>query len=212
MRNPYEVLEIKENASEEEIKKAYRELVKKYHPDQYGDNPLRELAEEKMREINEAYDYLIKNKNNGFARSGNFSTDYESAGGSYESSYNDSEPSGNYNDVRVDIQNGDFNSAEQKLNSRSNINDAEWNYLMGIIYLKKGFYDRAYSYISNACSMNPSNLEYRETLNRLSMRNNTYRQPYYGRNGRDSDCADLCVSLWCADTLCECFGGNLLPC
>ena len=58
--NPYEVLGISENASEEEIKKAYKELVKKYHPDKYQDNPLSELAEEKLQEVNEAYDMLMK--------------------------------------------------------------------------------------------------------------------------------------------------------
>jgi molecular chaperone DnaJ len=65
MRNPYEVLGLKDGASIEEVKKAYRELVKKYHPDRYMDNPLSELAEEKLREINEAYDYIIKNAGNG---------------------------------------------------------------------------------------------------------------------------------------------------
>lgn len=58
VKNPYEVLGISEGASEEEIKKAYREQVKKYHPDQYQDNPLSKLAEEKLREVNEAYEYL----------------------------------------------------------------------------------------------------------------------------------------------------------
>jgi molecular chaperone DnaJ len=60
MNNPYEVLGIKPGASEEEIRAAYRELVKKYHPDKYVDNPLADLAEEKMQEINEAYDILVK--------------------------------------------------------------------------------------------------------------------------------------------------------
>ena len=70
MRDPYEVLEINRGASKEEIQKAYRKLVKKYHPDQYRDNPLAKLAEEKLAEINEAYDYLMKNGTAGGDRPG----------------------------------------------------------------------------------------------------------------------------------------------
>ncbi|NLK89552.1 MAG: J domain-containing protein [Clostridiaceae bacterium] len=62
-KSPYEVLGIKPGATQEEIKKAYRELVKKYHPDNYKDHPLENLAKEKMQEINEAYDQLT-NPNN----------------------------------------------------------------------------------------------------------------------------------------------------
>ena len=62
MKDPYEVLGIRPGASEAEIKRAYKELVRKYHPDQYKDNPLSSLAEEKLKEINEAYDYLMRNK------------------------------------------------------------------------------------------------------------------------------------------------------
>ncbi|MBQ9600133.1 MAG: DnaJ domain-containing protein, partial [Clostridia bacterium] len=62
--NPYEVLGVSENADEETIKKAYRELVKKYHPDKYVNNPLADLAAEKMKEINKAYD-MIMNKSSG---------------------------------------------------------------------------------------------------------------------------------------------------
>ena len=60
MKSPYEVLGLREGASIEEVKKAYRELVKKYHPDQYADNPLKDLAEQKMREINEAYNTIMQ--------------------------------------------------------------------------------------------------------------------------------------------------------
>ena len=63
--NPYEVLGVPEGASEEEIKRAYKELVKKYHPDKYQDNPLSDLAEEKLQEINEAYDMLMKGRGSG---------------------------------------------------------------------------------------------------------------------------------------------------
>lgn len=200
MRNPYEVLEIKEGASKEEIKKAYRELVKKYHPDQYGDNPLKDLAEEKLREINEAYDYLMNNS----------STSYNS--NSYDDNNNYSNSGyGSYNEIRMDIQKGNIKDAEEKLN-RISARDAEWNYLMGMLYLRKGWYDNANNYIVNACNMAPHNMEYRQTLNNLQRRNTNYRQTYYGRNGRDSDMCDICTSLWCADTLCECMGGDLINC
>ena len=56
--NPYEVLGVKPGASQDEIKSAYRKLVKQYHPDQYVDNPLKDLAEEKLAEVNRAYEML----------------------------------------------------------------------------------------------------------------------------------------------------------
>ena len=65
MNDPYKVLGVSKNASEEEIKAAYKALVKKYHPDQYQDNPLAEFAEEKMAEINSAYDAIIEERRSG---------------------------------------------------------------------------------------------------------------------------------------------------
>ena len=58
MNDPYAVLGVSSSASEEEIKRAYRDLVKKYHPDNYANNPLADLAEAKMKEVNEAYEVL----------------------------------------------------------------------------------------------------------------------------------------------------------
>jgi len=58
MNNPYAVLGVSPNATDEEIKNAYRLLVKKYHPDRYVDNPLADLANDKIQEINEAYEQI----------------------------------------------------------------------------------------------------------------------------------------------------------
>lgn len=196
MRNPYEVLEIKEGASKEEIKKAYKEMVKKYHPDQYGNNPLRDLAEEKLREINEAYDYLMNNSNSSYGGDNN---------------YNNNSGYFSYNDIRMDLQSGNLRAAEEKLN-RISARDAEWNYLMGVLHLKKGWYDNAYNYIVNACNLDPNNFEYRQTLNSLQSRNTGYRQTYYNTSRRDSDLCDTCATLWCLDSCCECMGGDLINC
>lgn len=194
MTNPYDVLGIKEGASQDEIKKAYREMAKKYHPDQYGDNPLKELAEEKMRELNEAYDFLIKNSS-----SSNFN-------GSGNNAY------GDYSSIRQDIQRGDISGAEYKLNNMSNKN-AEWYYLTGVIYMQKGWHDQAYTSISQAVRMEPNNVEYAQTLKFLNNKNHSYRQSYYGTRGNGGmDPCDLCGNLICMDCLCECFGGDLIPC
>lgn len=57
-KSPHEVLGVNPGASADEIKKAYRTMVKQYHPDNYKNHPLEELAKEKMQEINDAYDQL----------------------------------------------------------------------------------------------------------------------------------------------------------
>lgn len=193
MNNPYKILGINERASKDEIQKAYRELVKKYHPDQYGSNPLRNLSEEKMREINEAYDQLMKNGNN--------------------SSYNYSNSNNNYSDynsIRMDINSGNFAAAEQKLNNGA-IRNAEWNYLMGLINLRKGWYDAAFNYIQTACSMDPSNAEYKSAFNRINRMNASYRQPYNNRG--NSDLCSICAKLYCLDCCCEnCCGSDFITC
>lgn len=63
--NPYDILGVNPGASQEEIKKAYREQAKKYHPDKYADNPLKDLADDKMRKVNAAYDQLSKTGSSG---------------------------------------------------------------------------------------------------------------------------------------------------
>ena len=64
-KNPYEVLGVSPNASDDEIKKAYRDLTRKYHPDANVNNPLADLAEEKFKEVQEAYDTIMHERSTG---------------------------------------------------------------------------------------------------------------------------------------------------
>lgn len=205
MRNPYEVLGIKEGASEEEIKKAYRELVKKYHPDQYQSNPLSELAEDKLREINEAYDYLMKNGTN---------RRQEGPRATYSNNnYGGGAGGGTlYQQIRMHIQNGNIGAAEQMLNS-SNERNAEWFYLKGLAFLRRGWYGEALSHLQNAVNMDPTNYEYRQALNQMNMNNTTYRGAAFGRGyNQGPDMCTMCQCLWCSDCCCECAGGDLIGC
>ena len=82
MKDPYEVLGVSPGASEEEIKKAYRDLARKYHPDNYQNNPLADLAQEKMKDINEAYSQVMKLRQGGGSSYGGASYGGSSYGGS----------------------------------------------------------------------------------------------------------------------------------
>ena len=114
MKDPYSVLGISQSASDDEVKKAYRELARKYHPDNYQNNPLADLAEEKMKEINEAYDSITKMRSGG--NRGNSGTYQNYSGGYSQSSY--SNYSGNdpsYGRIRNLINSGNLDAAEQML-------------------------------------------------------------------------------------------------
>lgn len=192
--NPYEVLGVKQGASQDEIKSAYRKLVKQYHPDQYVNNPLQELAQQKLAEVNEAYKILSSNSTN--------------SGNSNSSNSYTNNNSGDLIKARELIQRRNFKDAEAILNASSNRN-AEWHFLQGIVEVQKGWFDSAYQNVSKACSMDPNNFEYRQTLTQMGQRSRGYGQPY---RRTQSSGNDLCCNLLCLDCLCESMGGDLIPC
>lgn len=201
MKNPYEVLGISKDASKDEIKKAYRELAKKYHPDQYGNNPLKDLAEVKMRDINEAYQYLMSNTPE---------SSYQQSNNNYNNN-NSNSNSDMYRSIEMDLMNGNFSYAEEKLN-RITVRDAEWNYLMGLLNMRKGWYNEAYNNLNMACRLDPQNLKYRNEFSRLNNMNNSYREPYRNNRKKDMGLCDICATLYCLDCCCECGGGDFINC
>lgn len=209
MTDPYEVLGLKPGASEAEIKRAYRELVKKYHPDRYRDNPLAELAEEKLREVNEAYEYLMAQRQGaggsagrGWSRSG--AAGEGRTGGGYGAGTR-----GDYARVRQLIDLGDLDQAEDLLRTL-NPRDPEWMFLKGVVSLRKGWYDQAYHLFRQAAATAPTNYEYRQAVEQMEAAGRTYRAA--GRRREGVDPCTVCTALWCADCMCESCGGDLVSC
>lgn len=215
MSDPYKVLGVSPSATDEEIKSAYRELAKKYHPDNYANSPLAEFANEKMKEINEAYDAIVAQRRNGNANPGGYQQNpYRPAGGGYTGGYNGYQNSG-FSDVRNLIMNGRIADAEQILNGvPMDGRNAEWYFLKGTVLYKRGWLEEASNHFSRACQMDPMNPEYRAAMNQVvnqrSGRYGGYNPNMQGTGGCNA--CDACSTLICADCCCECMGGDLISC
>jgi curved DNA-binding protein CbpA len=199
MSNPYEVLEIKRDATDDEVKKAYRELAKKYHPDNFKDNPLADLATEKMKNINEAYDAIQKERSN---NSGNPQ--------GYQGYYNNNPNYSNFPRIRELIVNKRFSEAEIMLDSvAQNTRGAEWFYLKGVLLTERGWYFDAQKNFEAAYSLDPNNNKYRDAIHQMKNRANQYysKGGYNTRQRQNEDCCpgcsicDICTCLICADCL-----------
>ena len=195
MSDPYTVLGVSPNASDQEVKRAYRELARKYHPDNYVDNPLADLAEEKMKEINEAYEAIQKQ------RSGGGGYQQQSSGGYRQQQQYSSSSSSNptFARVRSMINLGDLNAAErllQEVPQRS----GEWYFLMGSIAYRRGWLDEAMQNYNLAVQMEPGNMEYRQALAMMQRGGQAYR-PYGAAGGMDS--LDCCTTMLCLNCLCN---------
>ncbi len=203
MKDPYMTLGVSRDATDDEIKKAYRALARKYHPDNYAGSDLADVAEEKMKEINEAYDMIGKMRSAG-GSGGSYT------GGSSSQGYS----SGNYAEIRYRINEGRFSDAEILLDAiPASQRGAEWNFLKGCVMMQRGYYFDAQKYIETACYLDPTNMEYRQVKQRMRATASSYDSPYrttsYGSACSGTDC---CTSLICADCLCECCGGDLIRC
>lgn len=207
INDPYKILGISQNATNDEIKKAYRQLSKKYHPDSHHNNPLSELAEEKFKEVQEAYEQVMKDRENGgtgasYSRPGN-SGSGQSYGGGNEAP--------EMNSVYSYLNANRFREALNVLNGINN-RTARWYYCSAIANAGIGNNIQAHNHAQTALNMEPNNPDYINLYNRMQWQNQRYQNTSYGGGRSTLGTGNLCCDLWCADSLCECMGGDLCSC
>ena len=209
MNDPYKILGVSPTATDDEVKAAYRALARKYHPDKYRDSDLAEMAGEKMKEINAAYDEIQKlragkatGQGAGYGGSAYGGSTY---GGPYGGqTYGQAHHSGNpYVTARQLINLRRVAEAAQVLSTvPESERGAEWHFLMGCIAVNRGHFVDAQQFFDTACGMDPANAEYRDAQERLRNRGNGFGS---GHTTRTSSCTvcDICSALICADCCCD---------
>ena len=230
MRDPYQVLGVSRDASDEEIKKAYRALSRKYHPDANINNPNKAEAEEKFKQVQQAYKQIMEEKENGtssYSSQGSYGGSYGSGG--YGGSYGNGGYGGNYGGYNYGsstedaelraaanyLNNMRYQEAMRVLNNISRHN-AQWYYLHAIANAGLGNNISAVQDAQTAVNMEPDNMQYRQLLSQLQGGGQWYTdmgQGYgYERAGGD-------MGKWCCECLainamcnCCCYGGRGFYC
>ena len=209
MTDPYRVLGLEPNASDEEVKRAYRQLAKKYHPDM---NPGDAYAAQKMNEINAAYDQI---KNPTKQQTSYRSTNYDPFADWFRQA--DSQSDANAPEpirrAMMFLRMGDYISALSLLNTMPSYDrTAQWYYLAAICNTNLGNRVLGFEQINRACQMDPSNLDYQRVRAQIERSASAYEQNrqnmHYGQVDLSRACCGLCLAYNAISFLC---GRSALP-
>lgn len=223
MKSPYDILGISPHASEEEIKKAYRKLSRKYHPDANVNNPNKEQAEERFKEVQQAYQTIMDGTAEGYGTANGYTGNgygdfggygsFRGFGGRHErnssTSYGDDKDSAYLNAAMNYIRGKDYQSALRVLSDVENKN-GKWYYISAIANHGLGNQARALEHIQTAMCMEPGNAEYQQFYNVMQNGGTWYtgRGMEYGMPGMEG--TDFCFKLCLANIFCNlCCGGGI---
>lgn len=210
MTDPYEVLGLKRGASDEEIKKAYRTLSRKYHPDANVNNPNAAQAEERFKQVQAAYDQIMKEKEQGYSAYGGFGGYQQRGSTGQEDDYT------RYLNAAVNyIRAGKYQEALHVLSGMER-KDAGWYYLSAVANSGLGNNVTALEHARRAVELEPDRMEYRMLLSRLQGNGAWYDQmstPYGGMPMVGNDmCCKMCL-MYNLCSLCCCGGrGGIFCC
>ena len=211
MFDPYSILGVSRDASDEEIKKAYRKLSRKYHPDANINNPNKDQAEEKFKEIQQAYDQIMKERE--YGSSGNYgyggNTGYGGFGGF--GGYGGSQSNSGYQDEEAIrrqaasnyVQSGHYQEAMNVLSSLKERN-AQWYYLSAVANMGLGNNVNAMNHIREAVRLEPDNMQYRMMLQRMEGGGSWYQEQQNPFGGMPTAGNDLCMKCLMANLACSC--------
>lgn len=229
MSDPYKVLGVSRDASDEEIKKAYRKLSRKYHPDANVNNPNKEQAEEMFKLVQQAYEqiqyerahpYASNGGSSGSGQNGNYSDPwsdffggfYGGAGqGQTQTGGSEDEETIHLNAAANYINSRHYQEAINVLNGMTN-RSARWYYLSAVANNGIGNNVAALNHAKQALSMEPDNYTYQNLVNHLESGGSWYTTQQSSRGFSTiptSSCveyalASLCCSLACPGTVCFC--------
>ena len=212
MIDPYGVLGLTRNASDEDIKKAYRTLSRKYHPDANINNPNKAAAEEKFKEVQAAYNQIMDERQNGGASS--FGGSYGYNGGYSYSNYNNYE--NDSNEMRAAANYINSRHYAEAMNVLRSIPDekrgGKWYFFAAVASQGLGNLNDAREYISRAIALEPSNIRYRQFEQSINFSGGWYNSMgrSYGYSRPYSTASRWCLSMLLLNLFCNCccFGGG----
>lgn len=208
MTDPYQVLGVSRSASDEEIKKAYRTLSRRYHPDANVNNPNKEVAEEKFKEVQQAYDKIIREKQSGssdsaYAENGPF-------GGFYGKYYKENTSADSNENNRMQaaanyIRNRYYKEALTALSDIPlSVRNAKWYYYSAIAHNGLGNNATAIEHINIAVNLEPSNFQYRQYQEYMSGGGTWYTSMGSGYERPYTSAGRFCFSFFLMQLFCSC--------